>query len=132
MMRRDERRAKGSHGGADRIKKGRYYERKTREWLKRIGFSWVEVVGVYVPRVIKGRLIMIRKDLFGCDCVAVNGERMVWAQSKLGKENVSKALIKFREMKWPAGIERWIVCWARGEREPEVTRVNHRGEVIKG
>jgi hypothetical protein len=123
---------KGTHGGKGRRSSGRYYEGKTRDWLRKLGFDEVEITGKYRPRKIPGRgLMQIRKDLFGCDCVAVNRERMVWCQSKKGLENIRKAITLWKTFPWCRGVERWLVMWTSGVKEPDLIVVDEKGEVIR-
>ena len=74
---------------------------------------------LYTPKGI----IFIKRDLFASDLLAMNEEKIIFIQSKLGKKNIADAFKKYKELKTPTGVKKWIVVWEIRVREPEIIEV---------
>jgi len=101
--------------------KGNYYKRKTKKWLEEKGYQ-VEYAEIY-QRIFKaGKVILIKRDLFGADVIAVSGEELVFANSILGRNNIASHIKGFLSYPFPNSpkLKRWIVVWQERVKEPEI------------
>lgn len=95
---------------------GDYHVRRTTEWLEGLGYD-VEKTEKY-QRIVKkdpetGELstLYLKRDVFGADLVAKNGERMIWVQVKQNPGDISKGMKQLAQGQWPPHVERWVVYW---------------------
>jgi hypothetical protein len=103
----------------NKINKGNYYKLKTKKWLQADGYE-VGSLETNQRLFIKGRMIFIKRDLWGADLIAKNDKEMIFIQCKTNKGDVNKGLKELNTTVWPAFIKRWVVIWPLRAREPEV------------
>lgn len=104
------------------MSRGDYYRWKTKKWFQKNGYS-VEYVEVYRRIVKDGKVLLLKKDLFGADMIAMNGQEIVFANSVLYKKNIAKHVKEFEKYPFPDCVERWVVVWEKGKREPDIVEV---------
>ncbi len=109
------------------MNKGTYYKTKTKKWFQKDGFH-VEYLEKNQRIFVKGKVIFIKRDVFGADGLAMNTEKMIFWQCKLNKKNIAEAIKEFNKFPYPKAcpqkcIERWIVVWTPRAREPEIIEV---------
>jgi len=104
--------------------KGDYYRRKTVNWLKDLGFQ-VETLEKLQRVYTGGKILFLKKDIWGSDLIAMNQDKLVFVQVKLNKKNISSAKIEFNKYIWPKcnKIEKWIVVWTPKQKQPEVIKL---------
>lgn len=105
------------------MKKGNYYKKKTKEWLEKEGF-YCEYLEKLQRIYTQGRIIYVKRDLFGSDLLAMNGEKIVFVQVKSGSKNTGinykKAIEEFKKYPFPNFVDRWIIIWKERQKEPEI------------
>ena len=105
--------------------KGNYYQLKTRKWYEKEGY---DVYPLEMARSIftpKG-MVYVKKDILASDFVAVNGEEMVFIQSKTNKNDVAAGVKEFHKYKFPTDcshIKKVVVRWEVRAKEPTVREV---------
>ena len=103
----------------NKISKGNYYVKKTKEFLEKEG--WVVEKSeinfkIWTPKGI----FFKKKDLFGADLICINGKDIVFVQVKTNKVDVNKGLAEFKKYPFPAFVKKWVVIWPVRAREPQV------------
>ena len=102
--------------------KGNYYRRKTKAWLEAKGYT-VEYMEHY-QRIFKaGKVILIKKDLFASDVLAINDKEIIFANSILGRKNIASHIKGYLAYEFPdiPQVKRWIIVWEeRARGEPEI------------
>jgi len=102
--------------------KGNYYRVKTKKWFQDKGY-FTEYLEKNQRIFIKGRVIFIKRDLFGADGLSMNGKEMIFWQAKLNSDNIAKAVKEFNQFPYPSFVQRWIVVWTPKAREPQIVEV---------
>lgn len=110
-----------------RVSKGNYYRLRTKKWFEKKGF-WVETIEKTQRIFVKGMVIFKKSDLAGADLLAMDGAQIIFANSVFGKKNVASHLKEFAKYPYPAFVERWVVVWEKGWREPEIIEFKGEGE----
>ena len=104
------------------VSKGNYWRLKTKQWFLDKGYS-CEYLEKIQRLYTKGRIVFIKKDIFGADGLAMDGDKAIFWQCKLGKKNIAQAIKEFEKYPYPYDhnvVERWIVVWTPRKKEPEV------------
>lgn len=114
-----------------RNQKGNYYRLKTKHWLEAKGFKVETVEKVQRVQSKARKIIYIKKDLWGADLIAANGEQMIFVNSICNRSHVNPHIKEFLVYPYPPFIDRWVVLWIPGQRpkrgertEPEIFDVN--------
>jgi hypothetical protein len=104
--------------------KGNYYKLRSKKWFINKGYV-CDIVEKLQSIWVKGRVIYIKRDLFGSDLLAMNGEEMIFANSVFGKKNIASHIKEFHNYPYPKStkIKRWILSWELRAREPEITEI---------
>lgn len=105
-----------------KVQKSDYYRWKTKKWFQEKGY-YVEYLEVYRRIVKDGKTLIIKRDLFGADMMAINGKELIFANSVLGRKNIAKHVKEFEKYPYPSSVNRWVVVWEKGRREPEIVEI---------
>jgi len=110
--------------------KGNYYKLKTKKWFKEKGYACeylekLQRIVVKDKKKNKSKVIFIKKDVWGADGVAMNGEEIIFWNSKLGDKNIAEGLKEFAKYPYPKNVRRWLVVWEVRKREPEIVEVEY-------
>lgn len=121
------------------MNRGNYYKRKTKEWMEKEGYvcEYLEKLQrIYTTEkakdkkgkeIKKGKIIYIKRDLFGADLLCLGKGDIIFIQVKSGKKdtgiNIKKAYEEFNKYPFPEYVKRWIVVWRERAREPEIIEV---------
>lgn len=105
------------------MNKGQYYKLKTKKWFEGKGYlcEYTEKLQRIITK--EGKVIFVKKDIWGSDGMAMNGEEMIFWNSKYRKANVAKGLKEFSKYPFPSFVNLWLVIWEKGKREPEIIEV---------
>lgn len=105
------------------VSRGTYYRYKTKKYLIAKGYE-VEYLE-RLQRIQKpgGKAIWIKRDIFGCDLVAMDGNEVLWVQIKLGEKHIAEGRKEFWNHKFPTDAKRVIFVWERNAREPLVEEI---------
>ena len=105
------------------MNKGNYYKIKTRRWFEKKGYicEYLEKLQRIVTK--QGKILYVKKDLLGADGIAMNGEEVIFWNSKKGRSNVAKGIKEFMKYPYPSCVKKWIVVWEDRKREPEIIEV---------
>jgi len=113
--------------------KGNYYKRKTKKWFIKQGY-WCDYVErlqrivTYDKFTKEPKVIFVKQDLAGADLLAMNGEELIFANSKLGRKNIAEGLKEFAKFPYPPFVKRWLVVWEVRAREPEIIEYEEGGD----
>ena len=67
---------------ANTVSRGNYYKKKTKEYLEKLGYT-VQLTEFTTTRPIgNGKVIWVKKDVFGADGIAMNGQEIIFWNSK--------------------------------------------------
>lgn len=107
--------------------KGTYYKYKTKKWFDDDGYhtEYTEVVVRNYDPLTKS-LKYRKKDILECDGISMNGEEIIFWNSVLGKNGISKHYKRFKSIPFPKAecIKVWIIVWEKGVREPNIVEVD--------
>lgn len=107
-----------------KVSKGDRYKYKTKKWLEQNGY--VAFLSETYRRFVDkktGKVVIRKYDIFGADVIAMNGEEIVFAQSKLGRKNIADGIKGFLKYDFPDCVQLWVVVWEKYAREPEIIDV---------
>lgn len=99
--------------------RGNYYKRKTREWFERQGYT-VQLTEFMTARPIgPGKMIYIKRDVFGSDGISMNGKEIIfWNSKATTKERLagiskmaSDARIEFAKYPFPKTVKLQAIIW---------------------
>ena len=107
--------------------KSDYYKIKTKDWLVKKGYQ-VAYLEKYQRIFSKGKVIFIKKDIWGSDGMAMNEEKIIFWNSEKGKHNLAEHIKRYAEFKFPDSVRRWVVCWTSREKEPQIVELEKRKE----
>lgn len=110
--------------------KGTYYRKRTKEWFDKRGYR-TEYLEKYSRGFLKGRVFIMKKDLFASDGLSIgNGEIIFW-NSKLGRDHISHGIKDFKKIGFPKcpQIKVWLVIWEPNARDPDIVDVNEVEDV---
>lgn len=105
--------------------KGNYYRRKTRLFMEGKGYivEYLEIQQRFFDKK-RNKTGFVKRDLFGADMLAMNGQEMVFVNSVFGKGGVSEHIKRFNQYPFPPKTNRWIVVWELRAREPDIVFVD--------
>ena len=103
----------------NKVQKGNYYRLKVKKWLEADGYL-VENLEHSQRIFTKGRVIFIRKDIWGADLIAKNEKELIFVQVKSNKTHISSGIKELCSTVCPRFVKRWVVVWTPRAREPEV------------
>lgn len=96
--------------------RGNYYKRKTKEWLEKRGYT-VQLTEFTTTRPIGGgKVIWVKRDVFGSDGIAMNGEEIIFWNAKsitTGRLAIEKSEGKkeYRKYPFPPTVKRHLYIW---------------------
>ena len=93
------------------------------DWLKAKGYEVARTETIKMAW-IKGRIIPIKTDIWGSDCMFKNKTEFGFCQVKTDKSDFYKAKKEFDKTIWPPFIKLWVVRWPVRAKQP-IIRVIH-------
>ena len=99
--------------------KGNYYRKKTINFLEKQGYE-VEILEKNQRLMKNGRVLFIRRDIWGSDLIAKNEDEIIFIQCKTNRGDIAKGIKELNRTHWPSFVKRWVVIWTPRAREPEV------------
>jgi hypothetical protein len=103
----------------NRVRKGNYYRLKTKKWFEAEGYL-VENLERNQKLFIKGKVIFIKKDVWGSDLMAKNDKEIIFIQCKTNKTDINKGIKELNATVWPKNIRKMVVIWEKRAKEPEI------------
>ena len=107
------------------MNKGSYYVTKTIAFYRAQGYH-VEKLEKLLRIVTKDkRVVFIKRDLFGCDVLAINEEEVIFIQVKSNRGHIAAGLKELAAYPCPNNetVKQVVVFWEPRAREPEVIPV---------
>lgn len=101
---------------ATNTSRGNYYKRKTKEYLEKLGYT-VQLTEFVSSRPIGGgKMIWTKKDVFGSDGIAMNGEDIIFWNAKsasTGNQSPLKSRGKseFAKFPFPKSVKLHLYIW---------------------
>ena len=99
--------------------KGNREKLKTKKWLESKGW-YVENSEVNKVCFFGGKTMAVHKDLLGSDLLAINGEDILFVQSKSNPSDISSGVKEFSKYPFPKSVKRWVVYWKTRAKEPTI------------
>lgn len=91
--------------------KGDYYRRKTVKYLEEKGYQ-VATIEKLQRCFINGKVLFLKKDVFGADLLAMNEKEIIFVQVKFRSDhsNQTKAVREeFNKYVWPPHVKRQLI-----------------------
>lgn len=103
---------------ASTTSRGNYYKRKSKEYYEKLGYV-VQLTEFMCATVVKGRCFYRKIDIFGSDGIAMNGEEIIFWNSKATtpqvKDGISKhksqGKLEFEKYPFPKSVKRQLIIW---------------------
>ncbi len=104
---------------ASTVSRGNYYKTKTKEWFEKRGYT-VQITEFMCGRMIgEGKMIYVKKDVFGSDGIAMNGKEIIFWNAKATTEDrkdgltkmASEARVEFSKFPFPENVKRQAIIW---------------------
>lgn len=106
--------------------KGNYYKLRTKKWLEKKGYDVATMEKMYRVFNPKSKdVIYTKQDQFGSDLLAMNRDELVFVQVKFNtaRGKINEAMREYARFPFPDFVNKWIVVWERGAREPEIIEI---------
>ena len=98
--------------------RGNYYKNRTRDYLQKLGYTVQLTEFVSTRPVGNGKMIWTKKDVFGSDGIAMNGEEIIFwnakttIQSNKGITDMKKkGSDEFKKFPFPPCVKRHLYIW---------------------
>ncbi len=101
---------------ASNVSRGNYYKRRTKDYLEKLGYT-VQLTEFLTTRPIGGgKVIYVKKDVFGSDGIAMNGNEIIFWNAKStitgDRANVKWSGKKdFSQFPFPTCVKRHLYIW---------------------
>ena len=100
------------------VSRGNYYKRKSKEYYEKLGYT-VQLTEFCCGMIIKGRCIYRKIDIFGSDGIAMNGNEVIFWNSKATTRDVqdgiskmkSSAKLEFEKYPFPTSVKKQAIIW---------------------
>lgn len=113
---------------ASTTSRGNFYKKKTQEYFQKKGYV-TQLTEFMTARYIgPGRIVYIKKDVFGADGISMNGKEIIFWNSKHGTTKRGKSdstysgKSDFEKFPFPPFVRRVIVFW-EPRKEPVLIEV---------
>lgn len=110
---------------ASTTSRGNYYKRKTKDYYEKLGYV-VQLTEFMCASVFKGKCFYRKIDIFGSDGIAMNGEEIIFWNSKHStttKESMDRIInygkADFEKYPFPDYVKKQIVMW-QPRKKPEI------------
>lgn len=98
--------------------RGNYYKRKSKDHYKSLGYV-VQLTEFVTSRPIGGgKMVYVKKDVFGSDGIAMNGKEIIFWNSKstiAGDEQISwhktTGKKEFAKYPFPKSVKKQLIIW---------------------
>jgi hypothetical protein len=112
---------------ASSTSRGNYYKTKSKDYFEKLGYT-TQITEFMCGRAIPGRIIYVKKDVFGSDGISMNGSEIIFWNSKHcttdDKNNVNtqirKAKKEFGSFPFPPNVKRQILMWFPRKKQPQI------------
>jgi hypothetical protein len=92
--------------------KGKYYERKTKLYYEKKGYSVYNLEApmrrIFIPN---GFPIFLTKDVAGADLLAMNGIEIIFIQVKSNKKHISSGKKELLAHPFPPFVKKQVLLW---------------------
>ena len=110
---------------ASTTSRGNYYKNKTKKYYEDLGYT-TQITEFMCGRMIPGRMIYVKKDVFGSDGISMNGKELIFWNSKhytsedSRRVQLNKAKKEFEQFPFPSNVKRVVAMWKPRARQPEI------------
>ena len=111
---------------ASTVSRGNYYKKKTKDWFEKQGYTTQLTEFLTTRPIGGGKVIYVKKDVFGADGISMNGEEIIFWNSKFSIDSNSKKSSKssgkkdFRAFPFPKCVKRQLIMWQLRSKQPIV------------
>lgn len=111
---------------ASTVSRGNYYKRRTKDMYEKMGYTTQLTEFVTSRPIGGGKMIYVKKDVFGSDGISMNGDEIIFwnskhstGTSKSKSEMVSHGKGDFNKFPFPKCVKRHLVVWEL-RKKPEI------------
>jgi len=99
--------------------RGNYYKKRSKEYYESLGYT-VQLTEFVTSRPVGGgKIIYVKKDVFGSDGIAMNGKEIIFWNSKATTEDREDGVSKmksetkkeFEKYPFPPVVKRQAIIW---------------------
>jgi hypothetical protein len=116
---------------ASTTSRGNYYKTKTKDYYEKLGYTTQITEFMCGRQIAPGKLIYQKRDVFGSDGISMNGEEIIFWNSKHCttkdekniKTQIRKAVNEFSKYPFPITVKRQIVMWEPRVKCPNVITI---------
>lgn len=114
---------------ASTVQRGNYYKLRTRDMYEKAGYT-TQLSEFTCGRLIgQGKMIFTKRDVFGSDGISMNGEEIIFWNSKHAtthesmQEQIRQAKKEYAKYPFPPGVKIQIVMWIP-KQKPTIYHLN--------
>jgi hypothetical protein len=110
---------------ASTTSRGNYYKTKSKKYYEDLGYT-VQITEFMCGRVIApGKVIYCKKDVFGSDGIAMNGNEIIFWNAKHTTTNdiswvKSTGKKEFQKYPFPDNVIKHLIIWQPRKKQPEI------------
>lgn len=111
---------------ASNTSRGNYYKVRTKDYFEKLGYTVQLTEFVSARPIGGGRMIWTKKDVFGSDGIAMNGEEIIFWNAKCtiqANKGVSdmkkKGADEYKKYPFPPCVKRQLVIW-EPRKQPQI------------
>lgn len=107
-----------------KVSRGSYYKKRTKDYYEDLGYQ-VQITEFMTTLVFGNKKIFKKIDIFGSDMIAMNGEEILFINSKHATDKDSKKAViyqgkkEFSKYKFPPFVKTILVIW-EPRKKPEI------------
>jgi len=115
---------------ANTTSRGNYYKRKTRDWFIGRGYTTQLTEFLTTRPIGGGKVIYIKKDVFGADGISMNGKEIIFWNSKhtLGGDvrfEKHGAKKEFAKYPFPPSVKLQAIIWQPRQKIPTIVEYDN-------
>lgn len=110
---------------ASTTSRGNYYKKRTQQYYEKLGYETQITEFMCGRQIAPNKIIYIKKDVFSADGISMNGEEIIFWNSKhtiTGDIAMEKyrGKLAFNKHKFPSTIKRQLVIWQPRQKIPTI------------
>lgn len=109
--------------------RGNYYKKKSKEYYEGLGYETQITEFMCGRQIAPGKIIYRKKDVFSSDGISMNGEEIIFWNSKYSTSRdsewhvIDEGTKDFQRHKFPPDIKRQLIVWKPRKKEPEIINI---------
>ena len=110
---------------ASTTSRGNYYKKRTQQYYEKLGYETQITEFMCGRQIAPNKIIYIKKDVFSSDGISMNGEEIIFWNSKhtltgnIASEK-SSGKKNFARHRFPSTVKRQLVIWQPRQKIPTI------------